>query len=345
MNKVLCVLSAVVLLVGCGGKGGDKAKTAETDTRADTSKHSADIDALIYPSEHNNEYEDIDRCRKISKELALLSDRPLDEWLKNASLLQVSLYEWSAFHQNKHIGITGTKNGAVVEYTEEQGRTVKKSWKTEIDREEWLDFIQILYNGGVKTWRKEYYAECVLDGSSWSFEILTGDNALVKSNGRNMGPPELHDVKKKMKNYEFYPYIFKYRKKFGVSISAYQLTIREISCGKRFSIKRTENETVIYSNSRGNTIELDIEDWVDIVYALRDEEQIYKKTLTTNRPWNLDIASIEKFRMSSADGVTVITNTSYVRFHGDKLPTFKVSEELKNVLDSINAKAIRRLRG
>jgi uncharacterized protein (TIGR02145 family) len=34
MNKVICVLAAVVLTVGCGGKGGDKGKTAETDAQA-----------------------------------------------------------------------------------------------------------------------------------------------------------------------------------------------------------------------------------------------------------------------------------------------------------------------
>jgi hypothetical protein len=304
------------------------------------------------------EYEQINRCEEVSKEPALLSDKSRDEWLKNASLLQVQFRKWSVFHNNQRIEITGTKTGTIVEYTKENDGSADNAWKVEIDREEWLDFIRALYDSDIKKWRSRYRNNCVLDGGGWSIEISMDGKTLITSGGRNMNPPGLSDLEDKMKLYRLYSHTSKYRKKFGAPMSEYQLAIREISYsggfsiklmedgrreisyGSGFSIRLMENGMVEYSNSGGGAAWLDAEDWIDVVHTLRNEEPIFKKILSVNRPWNVEMGvSIEKIRMSSAEGITVTTNVSYVRFRDDKLPIFKASEELKGVLDSINAKA------
>jgi hypothetical protein len=54
--------------------------------------------------------------------------------------------------------------------------------------QQWVDFLRVLDSLGVWGWSPEYHDPGVVDGTSWSVEISSGERSLA-SRGSNRFPP------------------------------------------------------------------------------------------------------------------------------------------------------------
>jgi hypothetical protein len=268
--------------------------------------------------------------------------------------------------------ITGAENGAVVEETSNECKDgfllrninvclENKKRETYVDNDTWHEFLCHLCHSGIREWKKEYRERRETNSRLWSLTIEAKKDTLseyitiVKTGGTakpsNDGPLRVFSQFEEMVRRKSYS--AKYEQRFGMPMSEYQHEVMEIyyesNNGRGFKIVPTNARVWnmdrvkptadakaalrYYTPSRRkgyvceNGILLGADDWFDILHALRyqnlfsDYNKLYKKN--------------ERVRKKTAVIATVDLDGD---FDDIDLSTRK-SEELKNVLEAIFAKA------
>jgi len=201
------------------------------------------------------------------------------------------------------ISVTKTDSGAFAKYhgytRMEFGRASSRNFEAELNKSEWLDFIETLYKCDVDKWEKKY------DGTKkgqfdteWSLDISFSDREETDSfSGDNEYPQNYKEfaklmedmrdkIKAKIAKQAEAPLENKleieYEKKFEEPISDFELSIKKISYnilnGNYISVARTDTGAIARdglnfgeTSNRGLPFEqeLDTDEWLDFIRALR----------------------------------------------------------------------------
>ena len=279
--------------------------------------------------------------------------------------------------------VVGTANGAIAAlftYSIDWGGVAREDreppevgdepLEVELDKDEWYTFFNVLYNSGIRRWKREYRSPNFGDVYSWRICIYTKDrDTLIYSFGIDAYPPNkdewsafrdiidnfiemMKEKKQKLREME-------YSKRFGRPMSGYERSIKEISYNsgttKPIIVEiKTSGEVVLFNRC---SVRLNIEDWLDIINAVNNivDESIKKNNVDT-----VNMKSPMWGRVTAYDSISLQNQNNYFydrlgcsgRYDGDKINIdkckdslsynkpvdFPVSDGLKKIMDDIMAK-------
>jgi hypothetical protein len=321
MRNLALMWVLAACLLGCGGKGtqGKTAPVTVASEQADTEIDSVDV---------------------FSQTANVMVKVPYSELVVESG----SIYG--------RLEVVGMANGAIAEYFLEETYPygVEREYRepppvgfepleAKLDKETWYVFFNVLYNSGIRKWKREYLSPNVGDVYSWSICIYTKDrDTLIYSLGIDAYPPDAEEwsafrdiidsfikmmTEKKRKLREM-----KYSKRFGRPMSEYERSLKKIyydcETTKSTSIElQASGEVVLFDSC---FVRLNIEDWLDIINAL-DNISIKKN--------DVDTAEI---KYPTCGRVTVYDFTAWINRMDKKPLDFPVSGEFKKIMDDIKAK-------
>jgi len=185
--------------------------------------------------------------------------------------------------------------------------TLKDLGQMELSSEEWLDLIRTLHKCNIEGWEIKRESSIYSDGK-WKIQVFSFDG--YKVFGSNTYPPDLDELDKKMSEIEkkirIAPYVEirkkledAYQKKFGESISEFELSIKQIEFDTYglTSVKRTKTGALAYYFLRRPDferidLELTTDEWLDFIRALRKykiDEWNYTSKFGDVSDWYLEV--------------------------------------------------------
>ncbi|MDR3001985.1 MAG: hypothetical protein LBU89_12065 [Fibromonadaceae bacterium] len=211
--------------------------------------------------------------------------------------------------------VTRTATGALAKYRNNE-------LELELNISEWLNFINALHKCNVSKWKKEYGdigISDLLNGYTWELRILSSEKLKFEGNKQEY-PPNWDEFIKVMSAMEARikkdgsakleaKLKAEYKKRFGIPISDFELSIRQIifysAPSLRISATRTTTGATIEYKNRNNErlkMELDMYEWLDFVNVLhksnvskwKKEYHNKSKSMKKHEKWLLHIHFLDK---------------------------------------------------